>query len=268
MLAASAAALTGLCWGLLWTQDTFWNPLLFTGMWTGATLLMYALGPNGYPGWRVHTLLLLVSVPIWWWFELVNSRVRNWEYVEMHDYSSVEYALLASLAFATVVPALHAAWRLSGGVLRLPPLEPRAASRPLYLFEMSAGLASVAMVFILPGLFFPLVWVGPFLLLDGVVGFGGGRSLVLELWRREWRLAASIGLAGLLCGFLWEFWNFWATPKWVYDIAYVEFLHVFEMPLLGYGGYVPFAWSIHQLLQIGRLKRALELSGAGRAGLG
>ncbi len=30
-------------------------------------------------------------------------------------------------------------------------------------------------------------------------------------------------------------------PKWIYHTPGAQFLHVFEMPLLGYGGYVPFA---------------------------
>jgi len=39
-------------------------------------------------------------------------------------------------------------------------------------------------------------------------------------------------------------------PKWIYHIPYLEVLHVFEMPVLGYTGYVPFAWSVYQLTHI------------------
>ena len=35
-------------------------------------------------------------------------------------------------------------------------------------------------------------------------------------------------------------WNFYSLPKWTYTIPYVGFWHVFEMPLLGYLGYLPF----------------------------
>ena len=35
-------------------------------------------------------------------------------------------------------------------------------------------------------------------------------------------------------------WNYWAFPKCQYTIPYGDFAYVFEMPLLGYGGYVPF----------------------------
>ena len=108
-----------------------------------------------------------------------------------------------------------------------------------------------------PSLFFPLVWVGPFLILDGLVGYEGGRSLARDLLDGDWRLAVAIGLAGLTCGFLWEFWNYWSTPKWIYHIPYMEVLQVFEMPLLGYGGYVPFAWSVYQLLHVKPIRLAI-----------
>jgi hypothetical protein len=36
-------------------------------------------------------------------------------------------------------------------------------------------------------------------------------------------------------------WNYFSYPKWVYTVAWGGFAHIFEMPLLGYGGYLPFA---------------------------
>ena len=90
-LLAFGGPLTGVSWALIGTQDTCWNPLFFTGMWTGAALVMYAAGSRGYPGWRRHRVLLAVSVPLWWWFELVNERVGNWEYIDSQDYNALEY---------------------------------------------------------------------------------------------------------------------------------------------------------------------------------
>ncbi len=109
------------------------------------------------------------------------------------------------------------------------------------------------LVFASPSLFFPLVWVAPFLVLDGIVGYLGGRSLVFDLLARHPGVALRVALAGLLCGVFWEFWNYWATPKWVYDVPMFSWGHVFEMPLLGYGGYIPFSWAVYQLVQMGRV---------------
>ena len=252
---AVAVPMLGTSWALIWTQSTFWNPMFFAGLWVGATLLMYAGGQSGYPGWRLHVLLAVVSVTLWWWFELVNSRAGNWEYINRYDYNPVQYFLLASVAFSTVVPALHSAWGLTLRILRPDVASRGAARRHGYLAEQFAGIGTVALTFALPSLFFPLIWVGPFLICDGLVGYTGGRSLAQDMLRGEWRVPAAIGLAGLMCGFLWEFWNFWSTPKWVYHIQYLEFLQVFEMPLLGYIGYIPFTWSVYQLLRLRPLDR-------------
>ena len=47
-------------------------------------------------------------------------------------------------------------------------------------------------------------------------------------------------LAALLCGFFWEMWNFHSLAKWIYQVPYVQRYPIFEMPLLGYAGYLPF----------------------------
>jgi hypothetical protein len=35
-------------------------------------------------------------------------------------------------------------------------------------------------------------------------------------------------------------WNWHSLAKWVYTVPGVERWHIFEMPLLGYAGYLPF----------------------------
>src|SRR5206468_3854489 len=78
-----------------------------------------------------------------------------------------------------------------------------------------------------------------------------------SMWR-DWRegrfdrtLAAFAG--GLACGFLWEFWNYWALCKWVYHLPFLgplERYKYFEMPLPGLLGFLPFGlecWVLWQL---------------------
>ena len=249
-LRALAFVLMAASWLLLWTRTSYWGPLLFTGTWLGATVLIYSAGPRHYPGIKQHLALSFLSVPLWWWFELVNGRVDNWEYLTASDYGAVSYALFASLAFSTVVPALDAATRLTMGSFRSDAAPSTRHSRTLAAIEMLAGAVSVSITFIAPQLFFPLVWVGPFLILDGIVLIQGGRGILAAMITGEWRIAFAVGLAGLLCGALWEFWNFWANPQWIYHLPYLDFLHIFEMPVLGYLGYIPFAWSVYQLINL------------------
>ncbi len=40
---------------------------------------------------------------------------------------------------------------------------------------------------------------------------------------------------------LWEFWNYWAATKWTYTVPYLGDVKIFEMPILGYLGFPPFA---------------------------
>jgi len=48
-------------------------------------------------------------------------------------------------------------------------------------------------------------------------------------------------IAGMICGMLWEFWNFWAGSKLIYSVPQLWFLKLFEMPFLGFFGFPPFA---------------------------
>lgn len=100
-----------------------------------------------------------------------------------------------------------------------------------------AGLFAVG---IAPDVAFPLVWVAPPMLLISLAALWGEPHALSGIASGDWRPAVSSVLAALLCGLFWETWNFGSTAKWVYAIPYVDALHVFEMPLLGYAGYLPF----------------------------
>ncbi len=266
------AALCALaCWGALWVLRTYWNPLFFFGLWTSATIFVRTLAGDEPLPWHRQLALMALSIPLWWWFELVNSWVHNWEYHSLFEYGPLEYNLLATLTFSTVVPALDAAWRLALRIaVRNAPgealpeaLEGRRGAPPgpflsrtsrnvptVLVIELTGGLITQVLVIAAPAYFYPLVWVAPFLVLDALVGMRGKPNFVRLIQRREWTLPLAVGLAGLGCGFFWEFWNFWASPKWTYTIPFVQVLPLFEMPLLGYGGYVPFAWSVYQLVSL------------------
>ena len=43
--------------------------------------------------------------------------------------------------------------------------------------------------------------------------------------------------AGMICGFLGEFWNYWAKAKWLYIVPIFENYSFFEMPVFGYLGF-------------------------------
>jgi hypothetical protein len=65
-------------------------------------------------------------------------------------------------------------------------------------------------------------------------------NIFSPLARGDWRGVLSSALAALICGFFWEMWNDYSLAKWTYQVPFVQRFQVFEMPILGYAGYLPF----------------------------
>ena len=76
------------------------------------------------------------------------------------------------------------------------------------------------------------------------------RSLFRYTNNNDWRPVLSLAVGCLICGFFWEFWNFYAYPKWIYHVPFVGFLKVFETPILGYLGYIPFSLELFALYHL------------------
>ena len=193
-----------------------------------------------------HFLALFpASAAFWWLFEYLNRFVNNWVYLAPSDPGTGEYVLHASLSFATVLPAVHATRALLGtfpalrrALARGPrlPGTPGPAAGAALLILGAAGMAGVGWR---PDYLFPVLWLGPLLLWAGLETLGG-RIPWAEAWRGDWGDAAGWALAALVCGFFWEMWNIHAMPKWTYQIPWFERFHLFEMPISGYLGYLPF----------------------------
>jgi hypothetical protein len=192
-------------------------------------------------GWRVIALFAL-SAPLWWAFEIANWRLENWRYVGTTVYGGQAHVLLKTLSFVFVLPALATSRDLLRSFVRFP--HPPAVRLPSWTSPVlvAVGLISVPLLYFFPGQTYPLVWVAPLLVLDGVADLRGRRPNVFALLR-EGRAGPVllIAVAGLATGILWELWNWGAVPHWDYRIPYFGFLPVFEMPVIGYLGYPPFA---------------------------
>jgi hypothetical protein len=98
-----------------------------------------------------------------------------------------------------------------------------------------------------PKLFYPFVWLAVFLIVEPINIWRRKRHLLQDLQFGDWRPVLSLSLGALICGFFWEMWNYFSFPKWIYHTPGAEYLRVFEMPMLGYLGYLPFAWELFAL---------------------
>ncbi len=100
-----------------------------------------------------------------------------------------------------------------------------------------AGFVGLALAILLPTIAFPLIWLAPIFLLESLAYATGNPSVFQKINKGNHTLVVSISAATLFNGIVWEFWNYYSSPKWMYTIPYVGFLKVFEMPILGYLGY-------------------------------
>ena len=98
-----------------------------------------------------------------------------------------------------------------------------------------------------PKFAFPLIWLSFFFILDPINYLNKQPSILGHLKDRKLAIPLSLLLTGIILGFLWEFWNYYAVIKWVYDIPLVGFFKIFEMPILGYLGYFPFAFELYAM---------------------
>lgn len=227
-------------------------------MWLGYCLTVDALvlvrkgtsmltrSPRGY------FMLFVISSPAWWLFELLNLRTQNWFYQGAELFTPWQYFLLCSLSFSTVMPAVFGTAELvaSFGRNQLQRGPIIAPVRPILVGSFVLGWAMLAMLLMWPEFCFPMVWGSVYLITEPINVWLGNRSLLQDTARGDWRPVVALAVGSLICGFFWEMWNYHSYPKWIYHVPLVGFLHVFEMPLLGYFGYIPFAWELFALYHL------------------
>jgi len=248
--------LVAICWPLNWILPGARTSCLFFPLWLGYILIIDALVQKrtGDSIWsrsrKNFVLLFFISAPVWWLFELVNLRTENWEYTGRDLFSPLVFNLISTVAFSTVIPAVFetAALMRSFGWMERLAAGPRVpATRQVFVGFLVVGLAMLALMLLLPTIFYPFAWTSLVLILEPINYWIGRPYFLRELREGDWRTAVSLALGALVCGFFWEMWNYYSFPKWTYHIPGLAFFHIFEMPLLGYGGYVPFGLELYAL---------------------
>jgi hypothetical protein len=252
-------ALVALFWFASWTHLGALGEYAFFPLWLGYILTVDALVAwragasllTGQP--REFVALFLLSAPVWWLFEGLNNFVLNWHYMDTVDFSFWRMLLVGSIDFSTVIPAVFETTALVSTfrfITRLRTNRQFAISPRLPWALMYAGAFAFAAVLFAPQIAFPLAWIWLVLIVDPLNYLRGRASLLGQIARGDWRGVVTLALAAAVCGVFWEMWNYLAMPKWFYTVPFFGFLKIFEMPLLGYGGYVPFAWELYALYHL------------------
>lgn len=207
-------------------------------------------------------LLIFWSLVIWLFFEFINLFIRNWYYINTTPLPWVQAAGFI-VSYGTVLPGLFETMELleTTSLLKNSRSKPFKVTNRWYVASFIVGMICLFLPFLLPQYTFPLVWGSLIFLLEPFNHHFGGRSLLKDWEKGSPRKFYLLLLAGMICGLLWEFWNFWANTKWVYTVPFFEKIKLFEMPLLGFFGFPPFTvecYVIMSFIGLFRGKRSWE----------
>ena len=190
-------------------------------------------------------LLFPVSAMFWWFFEYLNRFVQNWYYVGA-NYDPLEYFLWASLSFSTVLPSVLGTRDLlcnssliKEGFTGFFPCKivcPKLLASCAIIIS-GAGLAGIG---VWPDFFSSLLWLSPLFIVVSLQTLIKERHVFSDITHGNWSVVVSYAIAALICGTFWEMWNFYSLAKWEYSVPFVHRFKIFEMPIIGYAGYLPF----------------------------
>ena len=242
-------------WILAWTRFEWFascQQFTFSPLWFSYILLANALtfrrtgrcmliNRTGY-----FFRLFPLSAAFWWFFEYLNRFVQNWYYQGVDGLSSFQYFIFATLPFSTVLPAVLGTYellksfpRLSCGLedsMRLNIKHPKVVAM-VALLLFGSGLAGIG---IWPDYLFPLLWISPLGIITALQTVRGKETIFSPIRNGNWQQIFLLAISALMCGFFWEMWNYYSEAKWLYAVPFVGRFHIFEMPILGFAGYLPF----------------------------
>ena len=254
-------ALVAAGWVLAWRERLVapqWRRHAFTVLWLGYIVVVNALAyrragrsPLTHrTKWFVA--LFPASAAFWWLFEYLNRFSGNWYYAGFTASGAWDYFVQASLPFSTVLPAVASTWAWLATFPRLDNLSLPAVRAGQWL-AWAALMTGIVALMVLPfgrEALFPMLWLAPLLVFAALQWLVVRETLLAPLAHGDWRPVLQPAAAALVCGFFWELWNYGSLAKWHYSVPYVQRFHLFEMPLLGYAGYLPFGVECAIVLQL------------------
>ena len=216
---------------------------------------------------RELVVMLWWSAVIWFLFEAINFRLRDWYYVFLPA-SRLERWLGITVSLATVVPAMLLPERLLDRLGVWHDLRLRSFSLAPRHLEIAGwvGWGLLAAVLAFPRYLYPLTWGAVWLIAEPLLyRRDPAHSLFADIAGGSWGRIARLMAAGLFAGVVWESFNAMARGRWIYTVPFLEHLKIFEMPLIGFFGFPFFAlevWSLYRLLAPHTTRRTLVGSAA------
>lgn len=206
--------------------------------------------------------LLVLSTGFWFFFELINIILQNWSYVMLPIEKTTRY-LGYVFSYATVLPAIFETAQIiealgifkNSKIIKIRSFKNENAKKILLI-----GISSFLLTILIPKIFFPLVWVSLIFVFEYFNLITSNDSLVLDINEGNGERVYTLFLAGIVCGLMWELFNWKAGAKWIYHLPYLNSPKLFEMPIAGYLGFGFFALECYSFyLMVTNIQRKMNL---------
>lgn len=252
-------------WGIYsepkWIVNWLLIPLFWGIIFIVDGIVYYRTRGTSLVGSKPQTLLAIAvcSVGGWLFFEFLNFFVhKNW-YYPFGDLISAEQFLLYSSIGSSALLTIVFEWYML--LKTFPKIAVKYTQGPqihvkqkVWYYVLFISLASLFLIPYLPNQLFFVIWLVPMTSLLSVLHIRNMWTPFTPIMTKgNWAPLALICLSYLIQGFLYEFWNYFGAVHqadgtllsynpgyWVYSIPYVQKFHIFEMPILGLFGYLPF----------------------------
>lgn len=260
------------CWGvtlfMLWTKSQAIIPFLH---WSDLPLFWgFVLVIDGWVYVRNGGKSLISEVPQevvgiglasiagWMIFEYLNFFIDDNWYYPKGDIIDREQFLMYALIISSGLLTLAFIWY--SFFQTFPNFSQRYSNGPKIILSETIknilivlSLIALFLTGIFPDFFFFTLWLSPPLLLVLVLDKMDIWSPFRSIGQGNWSPVLLFALTYLLQGFILECQNYYSgfhlagkvtfteePAYWQYSLPFVDILHVFEMPLLGFFGYLPF----------------------------
>src|SRR5574341_1191083 len=244
------AAVQGLLFLGIKPFTIYFTPLIWTGYILLIDSIIHRLKGESLISKHLGKFLVMLALSIGFWyiFEFYNLFIKNWQYVGLPESKFWRY-LGYFWSFATIWPGILLTQQLLEALNLFKMTNRKSSGRlsPAFMkISVLIGTALLLWPIILPSPYLAgPVWLGFFLLLDPINYLWGERSILGDWISGKRETLYTLFLSGLFCGILWEFWNFWAEAKWKYTVRIWPDWKIFEMPIIGYLGFLPFACEVY-----------------------
>jgi hypothetical protein len=243
-------------WLIHWSDlPLFWGFTLMLDGWVysrngGKSLISFA--PQELIGIGV------ASISGWMIFEFLNFFVDdNWYYPWGNIIDREEFLLYACCISSGLLPLAFEWYCL---FQTFPNLNNRFAEGKKIIFSnvfkticLIGGLVAIFLSGLFPMQLFGALWLSPPIILAVVLDKVGVWTPLKSIGQGNWAPTLLSALTYLVTGFCLEGQNYLSAQHngqevvytgdpayWQYSLPYVDVLHIFEMPLLGFFGYLPF----------------------------